>query len=991
MTLQTTVGQLIVNQGLPEDLRDYDRVLDKKEVKKLMARVAEKYPDKYSEILRHVMDAARSFASVEGASVSLQHLRTAKSKQEIVKKLQRENQKDIDNDLLSDEEREKRIVARTSKIYGELKDAVLAEEMGKGSPYALQAVSGARGNPGQLSSLVGADLLVADHKNRPVPMPIYSGYAEGLDPVEYWAAGYGTRKGMVDVKFCCGEGTLVLMPDGSSRPIEQIKPGDYVVGSNMEGNTFPVEVINTFSNGVRPVRDWDFSGAVLTATECHEVLASVRSNKNRNCIQIGKHRLGEGLHLGSKRISAAVPSGGEWFGRDEPLAMFYGLMAGDGCVAPSTGLSWTFSCADHLLLQQARPYFMSALFELSKAPGGNYNWYLKSTRPRWHEHTGAGSRTLHTTKLAMFREDQAPKRAHEKVLPRSIWSWSDASIWEYVGGLISCDACIYERKKGASIYLSLTAKELIEELSLLLSVRFGVVSKVSFVKMRSNMRNPQYRLSISQPASVTSVLTNAVILGEKAAKASKVLSCMPEESKHPGRSLTGYSEPYDKATYDIEVDHPDHLFVLANGLIVSNSVADAGFTSKQLALAAQRQVVSHDKPRQYRLPVGLPVSINDPDNEGAVLAVETGGHPAGTLLTPRILEDVRRKVKGDKILIHSPMTSIHEDGGIDRWSAGVRERGRMADKGDNTGIVAAQSLGEPLAQGQLNSKHTVGVGSHPSNRGGFEYLNKLLQAPETFTEAGPLAPVDGTVTGVEEAPQGGHYIHVGSEKIFVRPELNVTVKPGQKLEVGDDLTDGVPHPSDLVRYRGVGEARRVYLSNLLEAVSNSGLPLHRRNAESLVSAIINHARVTDPDGYNDHLIDSVVPYNVLMARYKAREGAKRLAPAKAVGRYLEEPALHYTPGTRINSRVAKELQEFGIGDVDTYEEPPPFEPQFERLMTNTSHDPDWQTRMGGFYIGRSLLKSVHEGATSDSASTSFIPALAQGQRFGKDLKTEGRY
>lgn len=622
MTLQTTVGQLLVNQGLPEDLRDYERVLDKKGIRELMAEAAKKHPDDYSKILRHIMDSARSFASVEGASVSLQHLRTAKSKQSIIKKLQRENQKDIDNPQLSDDEREKRIVARTAKIYGELKDAVLAEELGKGSPYAVQTVSGAKGNPGQVSSLVGADLLVADHQNRPVPMPIYSSYGEGLDPVEYWAAGYGTRKGMVDVKF---------------------------------------------------------------------------------------------------------------------------------------------------------------------------------------------------------------------------------------------------------------------------------------------------------------------------------------------------------------------------------AVADAGYLSKQLSFAAQRQVVSHNKPNKYRLPVGLPVSIDDPDNEGGVLAVETAGYPEGTVLTPRVLEDIRRKAKTEKILIHSPMTSIHEDGGIDQWSAGVRERGRMAEMGDNTGIVAAQSLGEPMAQGMLDSKHSVGVGGSKAHRGGFEYLNKLLQAPETFTEAGPLAPIDGVVTGIQEAPQGGHFIHIGDKKIFVRPELNVTVKEGQKLEQGDDLTDGVPHPSDLVRYRGVGEARRVYLSNLLEAVSNSGLPLHRRNAESLVAAAINHARVTDPDGFHDHLIDSVVPYNTLMARYKAREGAKRLQTQKAVGRYLEEPALHYTPGTRINSRIAKELQEFGVQDVETHDQPPPFEPQFERLLTNTSHDPDWQTRLGGFYIGRSLMKSLHEGATSDSANTSFMPALAQGQRFGKDLKVQGRY
>jgi hypothetical protein len=60
-------------------------------------------------------------------------------------------------------------------------------------------------------------------------------------------------------------------------------------------------------------------------------------------------------------------------------------------------------------------------------------------------------------------------------------------------------------------------------------------------------------------------------------------------------------------------------------------------------------------------------------------------------------------------------------------------------------------------------------------------------------------------------------------------------------------------------------------------------------------------------------------------------------------------------------------------------------------MTTTTRDPDWQTRLSGFYTGRALLHSVHEGATSDSSGGSFFPAVAQATGFGDDLKTKGRY
>lgn len=622
MSRNTTVGQLLINESLPEDLRDYNRVLDKKSIRKLMADVADKHPEQYAEILQNLMDASRSIASAGDVSVSLRHLQTGENTRKIVQQLRAENQQDINDDNLTDDQREKRIVSRTAKVYDRLVDATTKEHLEKKSPYALQAKSGARGNVGQLASLVGADLLVLDHKGDPAPMPIYSSYSEGLDPVEYWAASYGTRKGLVDVKFATG---------------------------------------------------------------------------------------------------------------------------------------------------------------------------------------------------------------------------------------------------------------------------------------------------------------------------------------------------------------------------------DSGFLGKQLALAAQRQMVNAERPPERRLPVGLPADINDPDNEGAVLAMETAGYPVGTTLTPRVLEDIRRKHKGDQILIHSPMTSYSEDGGVDQWSAGMREKGRLSDIGDNIGIVAAQAISEPLNQGALDSKHRAGAGKQRITRQGFQYINNLLQAPETFAEAGPLSPVTGTVNGVDKAPQGGHYVTIGDERIYIRPGLDVTVKPGQKLEQGDDLTDGVAHPADLVRYKGVGEARRIYLDNLMEGLRNSNVPVHRRNAEALVASVINHAQVTDPDGYNDHLVDQVVPFNVLAHNYHARESAKRVGLKQAAGGYLEEPVLHYTPGTRITPAMVQQLNKFGIKDVEVNSEPPPFQPKFERLMTSTSHDPDWQTRLGGFYIGRSLRKSVHEGATSDRRSTSFLPALAQSTTMGQEKEQAGRY
>jgi hypothetical protein len=53
--------------------------------------------------------------------------------------------------------------------------------------------------------MLGSDLLYMDHRENPIPIPIYHSYAEGLDPVEYWAGTYGARAGTVSTKFATAD------------------------------------------------------------------------------------------------------------------------------------------------------------------------------------------------------------------------------------------------------------------------------------------------------------------------------------------------------------------------------------------------------------------------------------------------------------------------------------------------------------------------------------------------------------------------------------------------------------------------------------------------------------------------------------------------------------------------------------------------------------------------------------------------------------------
>lgn len=617
--MQTTIGQLIVNKGLPEKYQDFNRVLDKKGTRQLLEQVAREDPEEYSKVLKHLMDVGRSAASTKGLSVNLRSLLQTPTRRKEIEKIRLSNEAIINDDTIDDDEREKRLITNTYKHYDPLLKKLMDEGLASGSPYAQQVQSGSRGKPGQYMSLVGADLLVSDYEQNPIPMPVYSSYSHGLDPAEYWAAAYGARKGLVDVK------------------------------------------------------------------------------------------------------------------------------------------------------------------------------------------TGTAS---------------------------------------------------------------------------------------------------------------------------------------------------------------------------------------AGFLNKQMALAAHRQVVSSDRPRATRLPVGLVVDSDDDENIGSVLARDTGPYKAGTMITPKIQEALRRRE--GRILVHSPLTSLSEDGGMDRWSAGEMD-GRLAALGTQVGISRVEAVGERLSQGTLDSKHRSGVGGEKVSRSGFEYINRLLQAPEQFEGAGPLAPVTGRILNIEKAPQGGNYVHIGDKKIYLSASVNPVVKPGQKVERGDDLSDGVPHPREMVEHLGIGEARRRYLATLQEAFSNSGLSTRRRNLESLVAGVINHVKIQDVDGVGEHLVDDIVPYQDLASRYAPRDGAQVLGLKQAQGQYLEEPALHYTPGTQVTKSMVNDLAEFGVSDLNVHPEKPGFKAHFERLMQSTAHDPDWQTQLAGFGIKSRFLKAVGRGAESDTNSTSYVPALAQGDTFGKELTTSGKY
>lgn len=419
------------------------------------------------------------------------------------------------------------------------------------------------------------------------------------------------------------------------------------------------------------------------------------------------------------------------------------------------------------------------------------------------------------------------------------------------------------------------------------------------------------------------------------------------------------------------------------------ATADAGFLGKQMGFSSADLVVTEEDSGSSH---GIKLSTDHlGDLKGRVLARPVGPFNAGTIVDKSVMAEINKR-KLPYVLVKSPLTSYTKQG-IDAQSIGMMPDKRFARIGDSVGLTASSASSEPVIQGSLGTKHLSGaVKGKKMQFSGFNVINQMMQAPKTFPNKAVLAELDGFVEKVEEAPQGGYYIHIGGEKHYTGPGVEPLVKVGQEVEAGEQLADGLIDPKDVLRLRGIGEARKYYVDRLRQIYDDSGIPVERINLELLARNAINHITLEDNTDYPDIIPDTVISYNEFASRYKPAEDSKELRPTKAVGTYLQSPALHYTIGTRVTPKIAKELEETGYESVYASPKEPPFKPLFSRLMTANENQEDWFGRLHGSHLTKNLQTAAEQGQdTNILSNTHFAPRFAYGKDFGKTLTTTGKY
>jgi len=422
----------------------------------------------------------------------------------------------------------------------------------------------------------------------------------------------------------------------------------------------------------------------------------------------------------------------------------------------------------------------------------------------------------------------------------------------------------------------------------------------------------------------------------------------------------------------------------ANNVATVVSVSVPGEMAKLLIANTSSKVVTQQDCGTHN---GVLLRVDDPNCLDRYLAVEEHKIPRNTLITPRVIQQFKSANDVD-LMARSPMTCAATSG-VCQMCMGLNEKGHPHAIGTNVGVRTAQALAEPLTQMALGSKHAVlTIKERKLEPQGLKGVRQLLEIPQAFAHEAVLAPADGVVTKIEEAPQGGHFIFVDSTKLYVQPELTVTTKVGTHVENGDSLTNGIPHPAKLAVAKGMGAAREHLVTSLQRVYTGEGVNMDRRHFELLAKSVLNHVRIAESDPKHPEFIrGDVVNYNTFRDSYA--KDVERLPVQMTVGRNLGQEVMFYTFGTRVTPSIAKDLQARGIKEVLVSRGVPNIEHVMKPLATNPLLDTDWMALLAHRGLKGTISRAASEGLTSDIHGTHPVPAYA----FGAELRNsrDGTY
>ena len=212
--VETTIGRIIFNRPIPQDLGFVDRStvdsqflyeVNFKVGKKQLSKIIEKCikvhgTARTSEVLDAVKAQGYKYSTRGALTVAVCDAAIPPEKKELIAQAEQQVDKitkQFNKGLLSDEERYRGVIATWNETTNKVTDALNAN-MDEYNPIYMMSDSGARGSISQIRQLAGMRGLIANTSGRTIEVPIRANYREGLNILEYFISSRGARKGLAD-------------------------------------------------------------------------------------------------------------------------------------------------------------------------------------------------------------------------------------------------------------------------------------------------------------------------------------------------------------------------------------------------------------------------------------------------------------------------------------------------------------------------------------------------------------------------------------------------------------------------------------------------------------------------------------------------------------------------------------------------------------------------------------------------------------------------
>ena len=302
--VETTVGRLIFNEIIPQDLGFVDRsvpgnelvpeidfLVKKGGLKKILEKVMSLHGATVTAVVLDNIKAMGYHYSTRAAlTVSISDMEVPEEKKEILSQAQQtvdQISSDKAHGLITEEERYKEVIDTWKEADAQLTKAVI----GGLSPYnnlKMMADSGARGSDKQIKQLAGMRGLMADTTGHTIELPIKSNFREGLDILEYFISAHGARKGLSDTALRTADSGYLTrrLVDVSQDLI--IREDDCCAGRDV----IPSMEVSTFADGQEIVEELKeritgrFIAETIVDPETKEVVA--KANHMVTALTAGK-------------------------------------------------------------------------------------------------------------------------------------------------------------------------------------------------------------------------------------------------------------------------------------------------------------------------------------------------------------------------------------------------------------------------------------------------------------------------------------------------------------------------------------------------------------------------------------------------------------------------------------------------------------------------------------------------------------------------------